>query len=399
VIAQFKDNTAAQSVSNPREHLYATGFTSPGADTLGGLKQFNINAIPNRGGTIMTAYDQPIKETQVPGSGYDDEDMTTTNIDARKHTCPVDPGNPGKGVTGFVTWAGREWWLNYKWGFDQNGQPTGTYVWDNRSNFDPKQFLRPNPDGSLTLRAFDPKPGIPPADPWPAGKPACITAEIATRDALGYGDYVVTARANRPFAKFDDNVIFGVFTYQYGGANPAEDLNKHREIDLLETISHNAQGLNGNAQFTLQLADKNKIDPKTNKPYLIERFALPADCSEVTMWLRRSATDDENLATTTRLAIYNGSFDYDHLSKHPDDNLIHPWDPAFLDLKPGDTVRKLNEDYMKHIPHHIPGRSRERLHINLYLSDTELGEKLPKGWPPKSGEHSVTLTRFEYRAK
>jgi hypothetical protein len=272
----------------------------------------------------------------------------TKDPDANK-ACPN--GNP------FITFAGNRWWINYWW-----SKETGTYVWGNdgqfRSNFDPKQFVRLNNYG-LTLRAFGTE------------QDKCITSEIVLEDIVGCGDYVVTARADQgSFAKLDDNVVFGIFTYQWGEAPPAQGKNTHREIDLLETISEAAQGYKGNAQFALQPAFDLPV------PNLLHRFTIP-DTEYITAHMFRSSGD-------MGLELYTGNYSYNDLFPpgQPEQRKLPivgaSWDPV-VD----------NQDHNKivpYVPKHTP-QSCERLHINLYLVG---------GRPPRR-EQSITLTRFEYK--
>ncbi|MBO0679525.1 hypothetical protein JRC04_18845 [Mycolicibacterium sp. S2-37] len=311
-------------------------------------------------------------ETTLTGTALADLDnMTQANIDARKSTCPNnDP---------YVRWAGRSWWLNYQW-------EKGTYVWGSdprtpqipgfNSNFDPKRFFTLNSDGTLTLRTSGTEDG------------KCVTAEIVLADVLGYGHYVVTARAKQPtsFAKFDDNVCFGVFTYQWGQSPESEGPNRHKEMDLLETLSKNSQGRPGNAQFTLQPAGD-------NPDLLINRFAIPADCQDVTLWLYRRDPNRQPLPENhTRFSIHRGSHSYDELKANPSVDLIHYWSPGSYEGT--DEEREFVRD---RLPRHQYGVSKERLHINLYLTGVEAPARKRAGSPP-SQTHEVTLTRFEFLA-
>src|SRR5262249_37436317 len=185
------------------------------------------------------------------GECPDEEDNweNTKNKDANRY-CPGN--NP------FVTFGDMKgsntWWINYHW-----SRGSGTYAngWFN-SIFDPQNFWKKTDEG-LTLRAYGTEKG------------KCITSELVSEAIAPIGDeykFLVTARVDsgtKNFAALDENVIFGIFTYQYGcTANP----NVHQELDLLEIVSKEVakktqdgypkKDGDYNAQFTVQPWDENR---------------------------------------------------------------------------------------------------------------------------------------------
>jgi hypothetical protein len=172
------------------------------------------------------------------GGGYNEDNWSNTTNPAANAACPN--GNP---FVEFGEHVGSrsplKWWVNYHW-----TEKYGTYAYGDgwfRSNFDPKQFFVKNNNG-LTLRAFG------------GEQDKCITSELVSEALAGLGwTFLVTARVDsgaRSFAKLDPNLIFGIFTYQFGQADPSTTPNVHREMDLLETVSQKwAQKPGGNASI------------------------------------------------------------------------------------------------------------------------------------------------------
>lgn len=278
---------------------------------------------------------------------FDQDNWSNTTNPKANQAAPG--GNP------FVEFGGQRWWVNYWW-----SPETGTYAYGDggtlRSNFDPKQFFKLNQDGTLTLRAFGTE------------KDKCITSEIVSEEIVGYGDYLITVKADQgSFAELDPNVVFGLFTYQWGEAPPEQGPNRHREIDLLETISKEAQGRPGNAQFALQPA------LALPEPNLLKRFTLP-DIKYITAVLHRPDPEIEGRKVTMR--IFEGDHTYDDIMRNPELKPLETWNPVIDNFDPVKI-----EPY---VPLHT-STSRERFHINLYLN---------YGMPPAK-EQSVTLIRFE----
>ena len=300
----------------------------------------------------MTTEDKSAVATQL---GYDEDNWDNTqNTDANK-ACPN--GDP------FIEFGQRHedpsrkyrWWINYQW-----TQKSGTYAWGDgnmKSNFDPKQFWE-IVGGSVTLKAFG------------SAQDKCITSEIVLEDILGWGRYLVTARAeNGTFADLDPNSIFGLFTYQWGIANPNDPGkdNPHREMDLLETISSTAQGRPGQAQFALQTAADNDGS--------IHRFRYEFDGNPINPEYITAVMDWWDLGRGDRsvhFSVYNGDYSFEKLPPVP-----------FKQWKVGQGE---NPALMNKVPVHTPS-SKEHFHINFYLW---------QGKPPGRPQ-AVTLTRFEYR--
>src|SRR5882757_8585417 len=92
----------------------------------------------------------------------------------------------------FVTFAGRQWWINYHWTRKQ-----GTYAYEPfKSIFDPKIIQRTAAGIQLQIL-----PGDDPAV-W-------RTSELVLMEKLGYGKYLITAQADRgSFSDLDANAIF-----------------------------------------------------------------------------------------------------------------------------------------------------------------------------------------------
>jgi hypothetical protein len=200
-----------------------------------------------------------------------------------------------------------------------------------------------------------------------------LRQKIVLEDILGWGSYLVTARAeNGTFADLDPNSIFGLFTYQWGIADPNSvdgKYNPHREMDLLETISQKAQGHPGQAQFALQLASDSdgsiqrfsyKIDEKPIEPEYITAV--------MTWW----SSPDPVYDRSVHFAVYNGDYSFEQL---PGAVLLKQW-----------KVGEGNPELMNKVSIHSPS-SKERFHINFYLW----------GGKPPGSPQAVRLTRFQYQ--
>jgi len=272
-------------------------------------------------------------------SNYDDDSYfqpaNTNNPEAVTY-CPND--NP------FITFAGRQWWINYHWTQNQ-----GTYVWEPfQSIFDPT-IIQNGADG-IQLQI------LPNADPTKAWR----TSELVLMDKLGYGKYLITARADGgSFSDLDPNAVFGVFLYQYSDAPPSNGPNVHREIDFLEVL----RNAGGNAQFTLQPYD-------AFDPHPVEFFKIPSGTSMITIindWYV-----DQGGNRIAAYSLYSGDWSFEN--PPPAANLIAQWAPA------------TNSTFATLIPDHTD-TSCERLHLNLWLMH---------GAAPQ-GPQSVTVTRFEFQ--
>jgi hypothetical protein len=201
-----------------------------------------------------------------------------------------------------------------------------------------------------------------------------ITSELVS-EALAQGTYtfLVTARvdqgltAGKSFAFLDPNLIFGIFTYQWGRADPQVTPNIHRELDLLETVHSEwvpskAPDNNGNAQFTVQPWDKG-CDEDSCPPQIqnLQRLNIP-DTRYLTavMFCRPIG---QNVVT---YQLFAGDYSLDDLTKKED-----PPKPFASWQVPTDCIP--------------PDAGCPRFHINLYLA---------KGTPPQQ-EQRITITRIQ----
>jgi hypothetical protein len=288
---------------------------------------------------VVDAYTN-LKTRAEEGAGYNEDNWGNTTNPEANQACPN--GNPFVLLGEDSQSRPLKWWINYHW-----TKGSGTYAWGDgwlRSNFDPKQFFIQN-GKEVTLRAFGP------------AQDKCITSELVSERLVGKGSYVVTARVDsgtRSFAQLDPNVIFGLFSYQWGQADPNETPNIHREYDLLETVSTTwAQGPDrnsGNAQFTVQPWNKNQW-------HNITRFSVP-DTQYLTAWLDWSSNPPV-------YRLYKGNFPYEAI-KYPGPLPFQEWT-----VPVGYTFK--------------PNIGAPRFHINLYLA---------QGKPPQA-EQRVTITRVQ----
>ncbi|MFH1981494.1 MAG: hypothetical protein ABIL58_06605 [Pseudomonadota bacterium] len=243
----------------------------------------------------------------------------------------------------FIEFAGYKWWINYHWSLNQ-----GTYAWEPfRSNFDPHVIKR-TPDG-VQLNII----------PGDKSQDDSRTSEIVLSEVLGYGTYLVTARADGDsFQKLDPNAVFGIFTYQYSEGPPADGINRHRELDALEVIY---RGKPGDAQFTLQPWT---YDLNIKPGYF---FDIPPDAKYLTSTMNWQG--DGSLA----YSLYNGDYSYNDIMSNPTIKPFAIWKPS------EDPVLR------KYIAKHTP-LSRERFHVNLWLMH---------GNRPAAPQ-TVTVTRFQF---
>jgi len=241
-----------------------------------------------------------------------------------------------------VSFSDHQWWINYHW-----TQETGTYQYEPfKSDFDPK-VIEVSDDG-IRLQIL---PGKNP-DVW-------RTSEIVLMEKLGYGDYLITARADDgSFSDLDKHAVFGAFIYQYSEAPPSNGKNIHREIDFLEVL----RGDNGNAQFTLQ--------PYDPAPHPVSFFKIPRNTQIITIINRWCV----NPGSTPQSKFYCYSGEWSFENPAPQDALIAEWSPADI------------PEASKLIPDHTDS-SCERLHLNLWL----MHGKAP------SKPQSVTITRFQFK--
>ncbi|GLS17424.1 hypothetical protein GCM10007874_04390 [Labrys miyagiensis] len=270
-------------------------------------------------------------------SAYDDDSYfqpsNTRNPEAVKYCPGRDP---------FITFAGRQWWINYHW-----TQRSGTWAGEPfNSIFDPGIIQLT--DKGIRLQIL------------PSNKPnECRTSELVLMDKLGYGKYLITVEADGgSFSDLDPNAIFGAFLYQYSEAPPSNGANIHREIDFLEVLRSGE----GNAQFTLQPYDHN--------PHPVNFFKIPPKTEVITIYNHWHI--DEGLNRASYFVCYSGRWSLGNLP--PPEAAIASWMPS-------------NHDGIKDlIPDHT-STSCERLHLNLWLMH---------GAAP-SGPQSVTVTGFEFQ--
>jgi hypothetical protein len=270
-------------------------------------------------------------------AGYDDDSHFSRsnmyNPDAIRY-CPGN--NP------LINFAGRNWWINYHWTPSQ-----GTYEYEPfKSIFDPTIIKSTGAGIQLQI--------LPGNDPtvW-------RTSEVVLLDKLGYGEYLITARADGgSFSDLDANAVFGAFIYQYSDAPPSNGTNVHREIDFLEVL----RGAQSNAQFTLQPYDFN--------PHPVNFFKIPAGIQTVTIinhWYVNPGFEKVSF-------FYCYSGDWSLENPPPPQNLLAEWFPT------------QTQAFRPLIPDHTD-TSCERLHLNLWLMH---------GVAPARPQ-SVTITRFQYK--
>jgi hypothetical protein len=270
-------------------------------------------------------------------AGYDDDSYFSNaniyNPDAIQY-CP--------GKNPIINFAGRRWWINYHWTPNQ-----GTYAYEPfKSIFDPT-IIKPT-NNTLQLQIL---PGDDP-NVW-------RTSEVVLLDKLGYGDYLITARADGgSFSDLDANAVFGAFIYQYSEAPPTNGPNVHREIDFLEVL----RGAQSNAQFTLQPYDFN--------PHPVHFFNIPGGTKTITIINKWYV--NPGFQKVTFFYCYSGDWSFEN--PPPPQNLLAEWFPSQTSA-----IRPL-------IPDHT-GTSCERLHLNLWLMH---------GAAPAKPQ-SVTVTRFQYQ--
>ncbi|HEY9757834.1 MAG TPA: hypothetical protein V6C97_21890 [Oculatellaceae cyanobacterium] len=314
----------------------------------------------SRQGAQATIADACPKPDQVP----DSDCHFQTNSTSPK-ALEVLPAQTNGESRHFIKFADRQWWINFHWhNPDNSWDPDrfkGTYDYGKdgqyNSDFDPKRFYTTNADGSVTLKAFQ-KPA---SDPYKG----VVTSEIVMKDKIGYGKFLVTARAdNGTFATLDPYAILGIFTYQYANAAVPGLQNVNRELDLLETISTIAQPdrKTGNAQFAIQPARDNQT---------IKRMEIPSDCKFITVLMEWKEEEISGISVPlARFEIYNGDFTEADLVNNPGKQFA-TW--AYIDNS-GIYVPKYTKE------------SCVRFHINFWLW---------KGTAPKSPQ-AVTITRFQY---
>jgi len=251
--------------------------------------------------------------------------------DARSY-CPN--GNP------FVSFAGRQWWINYHWSRETGPWADSTF----NSVFDP-YLLEPTTDSNLVLQIQ------PPNDKYPN---SWRTSEAVLMDNLGYGQYLVTAKCDAPggFSGLDPHVVFGIFTYQFTDTGD-ESPNIHREIDATEVLRRDTPG---DAQFMLQ--------PWDNRPPGLY-FILPQNTPVITVVL--SWNINASGQKYAYFGLWTGDYDWDGITKY----------------KPFETLQAKGTDFEDLIPSH----RWERFHLNLWLMH---------GVPP-AGPQAVSITRFLFK--
>ena len=266
----------------------------------------------------------------------DDSHFAPANVDNPEATKYCPNNKP------LISFAGRKWWINYHWTQNQ-----GTYQYEPfKSIFDPK--IIEVSDAAIRLQIL---PGTDPAV-W-------RTSEIVLMDKLGYGDYLITARADGgSFSDLDANAVFGAFIYQYSEAPPDQGQNRHREIDFLEVLRSGE----GNAQFTLQ--------PYDPAPHPVRFFKIPANTQVITIINRWYV--NPGFKALSEFYCYAGDWSFENPA--PEGALIAKWYPWEFDR-----AKEL-------MPYHTE-QSCERLHLNLWLMHGRVPSK----------PQSVSITRFQYK--
>jgi hypothetical protein len=241
---------------------------------------------------------------------------------------------------------GEDWWINYQW-----SKKTGTYAGEPfNSIFDPKIIEKVNDGVTLWIR----QPDIQQGPNWRTSE-LVLTGAKGEKTA-GMGTHLATVRADSgSFSKFDPNVVFGFFIFQYDKSAPP---NIHREVDFIEFINNGGD----NAQFMLQPFNWKGGDS-------VSGFRFPApDCSVVTIV---ASWDKGGTLPVANFYCFLGDYSLDTLPAYS--SAYQRWDgvdAGFGELIPG-------------------GAGFQRVHFNFYLMG---------GGAPPSGEQSVTVTRYEYRS-
>jgi hypothetical protein len=318
------------------------------------------------------------KAATVVRSGFDEDNWDITTPE-KNELCPNNQP--------LIKWATKNWWVNYQCNWSEEWKKWWTYVWGGgdepqyNCNFDPKRFFLWTSDPKdqvplLELKAFK-----------PPGDEAWIASEIVLEDLLGYGHYLVTAKTAGDFGNLDPWVVFGIFTYQWGDANVAQEGgdNRKREIDLLETIAGERQTYdNNNAQFALQLATANRENGLIGG----QRFTIPANTQYITVYMQRVRPTKDS----PRGEVIYKCFAGDYILADVRGNKVTP-------LLGGTWEVKRNSPYYDKVPLHTQV-SRERLHINLYVPGGGYDKDTKSYNPDKAPKspQSVYLKRFQYEA-
>jgi hypothetical protein len=255
-----------------------------------------------------------------------------------------------------ISFAGHQWWTNFHW-----SDATGCYVWGGDdptqpqfgTYFDP--YLAPaSTDGSTATLQIQP--------PNTASGQSWRTSELCLMDNVGYGQYLITAKADEPadFAAFDPNVVFGIFTYQFTAADSSEGPNIHRELDVLEVLRRFPPGDNtpGDAQFMLQ--------PWNSEPPG-KYFIIPPNTPVITVVLSWNI-DAASGKKYAYFGLWLADYDWTGISNN----------------QPFQMLQAAGTDFEDHIPSH----QWERFHLNLWLMH---------GVPP-AGSHQVRITRFLFKS-
>jgi hypothetical protein len=289
----------------------------------------------------MTDEYAKLKARVEEGEGFDEDNWQNTENKKANLACPNN--KPFVQFGHLDTGAAMNWWINYHWTVKDGTYDSGRWF---RSNFDPKQFFELSNEG-LTLRAFGDE------------QDKCITSELVSRMFPGDNySFLVTARVDsgdKSFAKLDPNLIFGIFTYQFGNADPSTTPNIHRELDLLEIVSGKwaQKDKTGNAQFTVQPWDKSGN---------LKRLTIP-DTRYLTAWMSRVGPGPTGPTyPVVHYKLFKGDYSQENIGK------ATPF-----------------AEWLVPTPYIPPSTGCARFHINLYLAE---------GLPPQK-EQRITITRIQ----
>ncbi len=320
-----------------------------------------------------------------PGAAgpIDNNPPCPTTLPADKALAPLGldpvPGQCVPGTSCLLNFKGYQWWTSFQF-YGPPGNPIfpyGGYYYNGglQTIFAPRNAFVQADGLHLQVQTRDLGGG-----PVVAGSEVVLMFNPdGTQANLGYGDYLVTATETKApdWNSLDPNVAFGLFPYErVGGGSTGDANNPAREIDLAELSTWGkyppgncpyrgieAALCNGNAQFTLQIYNKDPLN--------LHRYTIPAGANTVTLVMRwrgqgKSVTFEQ----------YNGAFTLATLPPKPDNSWTTPDDQSRL---------------------FVPAPGCGRFHMNLWLGNFPAATKQVNP-PPAKLPQEVVVSNFEFRA-